>query len=159
MARKYLGACEKWFLILTLAFSSCLIMLQIIMRACNHGLAWSEELARFLFIWQVWIGIAYATSRWNHLRITFLRDLTHGRVKDVWELFVIVWWFIFGAFLVCKGFEFTLMTAARGQRSTALRIPMAYVYAGIPVGCTLMNIHLLEVFIEKLRHLGREDAV
>lgn len=158
MINKYLGALEKWFLIISLAFSSCLILLQIIMRSVfNNGLGWSEELARFLFIWQVWIGIAYATSRWNHLRITVLRDLTRGKFKEVWELLVIVWWFAFGMFLIYKGYTFSAMVAHNNQRSTALRVPMALVYVSIPVGATLMNLHLIEIFIEKIKSFGKGD--
>ena len=144
MARKYLGACEKWFLILTLAFSSCLIMLQIIMRACNHGLAWSEELARYLYVWQTWLGVSYAARNGTHLRITMLKDRLPAGMQKILELFVTLVWLGFGIFVIYQGMGVVGTIAGFGQKSSALKIPMQFCYASIPVGMFLMCIRIVE---------------
>lgn len=152
MLKKVYENLERGFLVVTLAFSCCLVLMQVIMRYLfNNPLIWSEEVARFLFIWQVWIGIAYATRRRSHLRITMVRDRLPGKVKIALELVVVVVWFGFGLFLAFKGFDMCGRVARLGQQSAALRIPMQYVYAGIPVGALLMDIHLVEYFVALLK--------
>ena len=47
---------EEWLLVGSLAFSVILLFIQVIMRSVfNSSLSWSEELARYIFIWQIYI--------------------------------------------------------------------------------------------------------
>ena len=40
-----------------------LIFYQVVMRRCfNSSIAWSEELARYIFIWQVWLAVPYTVT-------------------------------------------------------------------------------------------------
>jgi TRAP-type C4-dicarboxylate transport system permease small subunit len=57
-------------------------------------------------------------------------------------------WFGFSIFLAYKGSELVLILVKRGQVSPAMRIPMAYAYASVPVGCSLMAIRLIERMVE-----------
>ena len=53
---KKLNALEEYFLIGTLFFNVVLVFVQVIMRYVFHNsLYWSEELARFVFLWFSWI--------------------------------------------------------------------------------------------------------
>ena len=123
MIKKVWDNFEKWILIVVLGFSCCLVMFQVIMRyVFGSALSWSEELARFLFIWEIWLGIAYATKMECHLRITMIRDRIPGKAKEILELIITVGWFCFGAFLVYKGVDMCMRVAGLGQESAALRV-------------------------------------
>ena len=160
MIKKIWDHFEEYLLIGMLAFSSCLVMLQVIMRyVFGNALTWSEELARFLFLWETWLGIAYATKRQSQLRITMIRDRLPGTSKRIVEIIVMIAWFCFSTFLVYKGFDMCARIAALGQRSTALRIPMQFIYAGIPVGATLMDIRLLEIFVPYVRDTFKKSQL
>ena len=43
---------------------------QVIMRYVFHSsLGWSEELARYMFVWLVFIGISYGAKVMRHIKI------------------------------------------------------------------------------------------
>ncbi len=150
IAKKIWDHFEEYTVVTMLAISACLIMLQVIMRyVLQNSLSWSEELAKYMFIWEVWLGVAYATKRKSQLRITVLRDRLNSNKLPfkLIEIVVMILWFCFGLFLIVVGFDMCMHVAALHQRSSALRIPMQYVYLGIPVGALLMNIRLVEIFV------------
>ena len=150
---------EEYILVPMLAVSACIIFLQVIMRyVFQNSLSWSEELVRFMYIWEIWLGVSYATKRQSQLRITLLRDRLPLLGNKLVETIVMIAWFAFGLFLIVVGFSMCSQVAALGQKSTALRIPMQYVYAGIPIGALLMNIRLLEIFIPHVAGLFRKGG-
>lgn len=144
---------EEYLLVPLLAFSATVIFIQVIMRyVFQNSLSWSEELVRFLYIWEIWLGVSYATKRCSQLRISIIVDHLPKKIHWFIEAIVMVLWFAFGVFLIVVGFDMCARVAELGQHSTALRVPMQYVYLGIPVGALLMNIRLLEIFIP---HIGK----
>ena len=59
------------------AFSGILflVLAQVVFRyALNDPLTWSEELARYLFIWCAFLGWIIASRRASHLSITFVAE-------------------------------------------------------------------------------------
>ena len=150
---------EEYFLISSLMVSVALVFLQVTMRyVFRNSLSWSEELARYLFLWQIWVGASFAVKEHRHLRIEVLRDCFRGRARQGFELAVLLVWFGFSLFLALKGFELARMLFQRGQVSPAMQIPMAYAYASVPVGCGLMAVRLLGEMAKILRSPGKEAA-
>ncbi len=134
---------EENLLYASLVFSVGLIFVQVVMRyVFSNSLSWSEEVARYLFIWQTWIGAGYAVRKKRHLRVEVLIDRFHGRSRVVMELIVLALWIFFGCFLIVKGYQLTSMIFMRGQISAALGMPMAVAYAAVPVGSLLMTLRL-----------------
>ena len=145
MLKKIWEHFEEYLLVWSLMFSVALIFLQVVMRyVFINSLSWSEELARYLFLWQIWLGASFAVKKHRHLRIELFVDKLKGRKKQLFELAVLLIWFGFSLFLAIKGSELTIMLFKRGQVSPAMQIPMGYAYASVPVGCGLMAIRLLE---------------
>lgn len=135
---------EEYVLVWSLMFSVFLIFLQVVMRyVFRNSLSWSEELARYVFLWQIWLGASFAVKEHRHLRIEMIVDRLHGRNRQFFELFVLLIWFGFSVFLALKGSELSMLLFKRGQVSPAMRIPMGFAYASVPVGCTLMSIRLV----------------
>lgn len=159
MLKKIWDHLEEYFLIPTLIFSVMLIFAQVVMRyVFSNSLSWSEELARYLFLWQSWIGVSYGVKKNMHLRILILPGKLKGRAKDILEIIVNTIWFAFGTFMIFKGFELAMMIASRGQASAALRLPMQIAYLSVPVGCLLMNLRLIESTVMTIRGQGRGEA-
>ncbi len=159
MLRKLWDHLEEYLLVWSLAFSVALIFFQVVMRyVFRNSLSWSEELARYLFLWQIWLGASFAVKEHRHLRIEMLRDAFKGRAQRWFDLAVLLVWFGFSLFLALEGSELTRMLIQRGQVSAAMRLPMAYAYASVPVGCGLMAIRLLGEMAGLLRSLKGEAA-
>jgi len=58
------------------------VLVQVVLRyAFNSPLTWSEELARYLFIWCAFLGWIIASRRNSHLAMTFVVDRFPGRVQ------------------------------------------------------------------------------
>ncbi len=141
---KKLNALEEYFLIGTLFFNVVLVFVQVIMRYVFHNsLYWSEELARFVFLWFSWIGTSFAVREGAHLKVTMVGDWLGGRGKRVLEFISLVIWIGFSLFLVYQGGKITAFVASMGQTSPALYIPVSFVYASVPVGSTLMAARLV----------------
>lgn len=136
---------EEYILVYSMMFSVALVFLQVIMRyVFSSSLSWSEELARYLFLWQIWLGASYAVKERKHLRIEAVQSMiksASGKIR--FELVALFLWLVFSIFMVYKGGELVKLLFIRGQVSPAMRVPMAYAYASVPVGCLLMSIRLI----------------
>ncbi len=151
MWHNWLVRAEEYFLVGSMAVNVALVFLQVVMRyVFQNSLSWSEELARYIFLWQCWIGASYAASRGSHLRVEVLVSRFTGKRRLAFEIFIALVWFGFGAFLAYYGARLTLFLFNSGQRSAAMRIPMGWAYASVLVGCTLMTVHLLEELLRLL---------
>jgi len=136
---------EEYFLVPSLMLSVALVFIQVIMRyVFKNSLSWSEELSRYLYVWQTWIGVSYSARNGSHLRITMLRDRLPKNGQMILELFVNLVWIAFGIFIIVQGMRAISVISAYGQTSSALQIPMQICYYSIPVGMFLMCIRLVE---------------
>ncbi len=150
--KSFFDRLEEYILVGGLAALVFLVCLQVTMRYFFHtGLTWSEEVARFLFLWLVWLGAAYAAKRRAHLRIeAFVQKLSPKSRGNV-ELVALLIWIAFSAFLTWKGAELTMILVKRRQLSPILEIRMAWAYAAVPVGAGLMLLRLLARLARMLR--------
>jgi TRAP-type C4-dicarboxylate transport system permease small subunit len=154
-----LNNAEEILLVAFIATTVILIFVQVVMRyVFNHSLAWTEELARYLFIWESWIGISIGAKRGKHIKIELLTNVMKGKplafvltLADLFTLFFIV-------VLIYYGAELTDKVLAMTTRSSALRIPMWMIYASLPVGCGFMGIRVISDIIVRLRPRGGEIA-
>ena len=144
MLKKWFDNAEEYLLVGSLAFNVVLVFFQVVMRyVFQNSLSWSEELARYIFHWQTWLGASYAVKEHRHLRVEMLADRFKGRARLVFELFVLVVWFGFSGFLAYQGYQMTSFLVQSGQTSAAMQIPISWAYASVPVGCGLMALRLV----------------
>lgn len=139
---KYL---EESLLVSSLVVTVGLIFVQVVRRYVFHAsLSWSEELARYIFVWQIWLGASFAVKHQKHIRVEFGRNLLPEGARRYLDVLVLLLWLTMSLILVVKGGQLTEILLARGQLSPAMRLPMAYAYAAVPVGCALMVVRLLQ---------------
>ena len=135
---------EKAILAVTVGIMVIIIAYQVIMRYIfAHANSWSEELARYLFIYDVMIGAAIAIRRNSHLQIDILINLMK-----------------FMVFLL--SYSITLVQTGARTMSAGLGIPMSIPYSCMPVGIVLMLLTSIEVLfknISALRGAGKEAQV
>lgn len=149
---------EEYFLVGSLIFNLVLIFIQVIMRYIfKSSLSWSEELGRYIFLWQIWIGASYAVKKSKHLRIEVLKKHLSPKGQVKLDLVAIIIWAAFSLFLTTKSAELTSILISRGQLSPAMRLPMGYAYASVPVGCGLMTIRLVQEIYEKIKKLENDN--
>lgn len=143
---------DKYFeeAILTISFvvTIFLVFMQVIFRyVIQSSLSWSEELVRYIFVWQIWLGAAYAAKLDKHINITVIRDKMNKKTQIIVEAFVLISWFAFSLFMTVKGIDVVKYILNVGQRTPALQIPMGYPYVSVPFGCGLMSLRVLQKMI------------
>lgn len=152
--KKILQNLDEYFLMMMLSSSTLLIFFQVIMRyVFKNSLYWSEELARYMYVWQTWVAASYAVKKGRHLRISSAVDKINGRKRVLIELLVISLWFAFSIFLCIKGIELCSLIFAQGQRSSAINLPMWLAYMAVPTGAALMAFRLIQQFFLNMAKL------
>ena len=58
-----------------------LVLAQVVARKFFEPLVWSEELARYLFIWAAFVGWVIASRNKSHIRISLVVDRAGPRLK------------------------------------------------------------------------------
>ncbi|MGD9567657.1 MAG: TRAP transporter small permease [Sedimentibacter sp.] len=112
---------------------------------------WSEELARYLMIWIVFLGIGVGAKNNAHFTVdNFVNALPKSTHKASFILRTII---IVGfcGFMTYTSIGLVQRLAAMGQRTPALQLPTWAIYSAIPVGLTLMVVRSLQYAIRKLK--------
>lgn len=155
MMKKLWDNFEEYILIGLFSFVTPLMLVQIIMRyVFENSLSWSEELARYIFLWMIWLGASYGVKKSRHIRIEILNEKLSGKSRGYLEIIIIAVCICFCGFLAIKGGELASEIFDLGQLSAALRLPMGYPYLSVPVGASLMIIRYLEKVSEIIKEMG-----
>ena len=147
----------KWFLIISLVAMVLIIFMQVVLRWFHAATVWAEELARYIMLYQVWIGASYAVREDAHIRITALIGKLTGNKRRVSETVVLALWLIFALWLTVEGVLLVKEIAIMGQVSSAMRIPMTIPYASVPLGGALMSIRLVQKLIQGMKDGPQEE--
>jgi len=135
---------------LFLAGMVLVVFLQIVLRAISgSSFLWAEEVARFLMIWVIFLGTAVAFRYGAHISIEFLFDRLPESLKKVGHVLIALLSIVFVAVLIAKGWE--LCQKSMVNFSPALKIPMGYVYAVIPISGILMIINMVDAVVRFFR--------
>lgn len=150
---------EEIICVLCLAIMSALIVMQVFFRyILNNSLSWSEELARYFFIWLIYIGISYGVKLDKHICVDAVYSVMPKRVKPYYALIGIIAFLIYSIVIVYFGVQVTFLIAKSGQISTGAHIPMQFVYAAPAVGMALTTIRLIEQLVHRIRDIRSEKA-
>ncbi len=153
---------EKYLMIVLLSGMCILIMLQILFRyLVNWPLAWTEEIARYLFVWLIYFGASYAVKMRRHLKVDAVLLLFRARGRFYMMLISNVLFLLFCVVIGYYGTDIVyIMQFVKVQISPAVGIPMALVYAAVPLGSVLMVIRLVQDTILLLKeHRMQADNV
>ncbi len=103
---------------------------------------WTEELARFLLVWIGVLGASYAYRVKMHLGIDLLAQSLEGPKAFVLDVVINIAVAVFAiAVMVVGGSMLVSMTWELNQISPALGIPMATVYAVVPLSGVLIVLY------------------
>ncbi|MDI3480404.1 MAG: TRAP-type transport system small permease protein [Tepidanaerobacteraceae bacterium] len=144
--RKYLIKLEEYLLVLLIGAMTVVTFAQVFFRfVLNSPLAWSEELARYLFVWITFIGASVALHRWGHFQVDIVVNLFPDNIKKIIESAIYVLIMLFASIIVYYGFVLTQYTSV--QLSPALQLNMAVPYFALPLSGLLIFFHTLERFL------------
>lgn len=116
-----------------------------------QSIFWAEELSRYAMIWLVYLGVVVAARERAHTRIDFFVGLLPGMGNKTIKVLVNIVCLLFLAGIAYYSWD--LMRLGMMLKSSALRIPMYFVYASVPFCCFFTAIYLLW----EIPHIIRDD--
>lgn len=149
---------EEYVLVVSLIATVSIIFYQIIMRfVFNNAPDWSEEITRYLFIWQIWLGASLGLKDNAHIRIDLISSALQKRklfrAGHALEIFILLIWLGLSVVLVVSGIDVCEQLVAKNSVSPGQRIPLVFVNAALPVSCTVVCIRLIVNIISEGRKL------
>jgi len=142
---RFLRAADAWMLrfvaLLTAIFLGC-VLLQVFFRyVLEESLVWSDELARYCFVWSSFLAAAVIVGRNDHFTIPILVDLLPLRARLMLEVASIALCMVFAAIVLKVGADWSMRMV--DARSPVLQLPQGLVYAVVPVSALYMIAHLV----------------
>lgn len=140
---------EEIICVVVLAAMTAVIFIQIIIRGLSSfiqlPMAWSEEIGRYLFIYAVYVGAAYATHKRAHQKVDLLPLFVGDKGKLVFNLIGDIGVILFAGVMTVYGWKVVHNVAfVFVQRAPATRINMGIAYAGPALGMTLCLFRSIE---------------
>lgn len=131
----------------------------IVHFASSAGAAvWTEELARFVFIWITYLALSVAIRKRSSIRIDIIYDRLPVRLQNASWIVVEVFFLILTLTICWYGWTQIERLKEFPQLTTALRIPYIIPYMILPLGFGLMALRLLQNLTAQARICGLLDT-
>jgi TRAP-type C4-dicarboxylate transport system permease small subunit len=111
-------------------------------------LPWSEELARYCFVWIVFLGGAVGLSRGIHLGVDLFVNMLPARAQRGLDMLTNVLIGAFAATVIYASLPVLKMNMF--QRSPALGVQMSWIYIAIPISMGLIFLICAERVLKQL---------
>lgn len=143
---------EEYLLIVILGIMSIVICFQVFMRyVMSASLAWSEELARYLFVWMAYIGISYGVKMRQHVCVEAFTLLFPEKFRYIFDIIGYVTFGVFTCFVLYYSVGVMQQQISIWQTSPGMQCPMVIVYAAPFGGFILVLIRLVQAIYEILK--------
>jgi TRAP-type C4-dicarboxylate transport system permease small subunit len=116
--------------------------------------SWTDELARFTFIWYCFLGSVLTMYNKLHLGIDYFESKMKAKTKYYNRVFVYITQIVFSLLLSYYGF--TLLGIVGFQKSPIMRLQMKYIYFVLPLTGLL---YLILGINELKQHLNSKNQL
>lgn len=145
---------EEYLLSAILSTAVVLITVQVFMRyVLQASPSWTEELARYLFIWMVYIGISYGVKKQRHIKVDAIMLVLSDKAQKYLVIASNLLFIVFCLVIIHQGTAVAIKLFTFGQTSPALSIPMGYIYLASPIGLSLSIIRLIQNIVLQIREI------
>jgi C4-dicarboxylate transporter DctM subunit len=151
---------EETAIVAGFLFFTLLITLQVINRyllsfvEIANITTWSEELARYIFVWISYFGAALAIKRRLNISVDAVTKGLPETLQKVLRLVATFLTFALFLILIKGGAATCLMQLSNHQVTPAMEIPMVLPYLAVPVGISLMMIRTLQNLIIDMKTMN-----
>ena len=116
----FLDHVEEFFMIPLIFAMSIIIFIQVVCRyVFQNSLTWSEEMARYMFVWLVYFSVSYTARREKHIRIDAAINIYPKKARPYIEILSEVIVLCFAIFIAVTGYTVFGKIAWSGQMSPA----------------------------------------
>lgn len=156
--KKFLDNFEGYCCVLTLAAMSIIVFVQVVCRyILQSSLPWSEEVSRYLLVWTTFLGGAYGIRQGAHLGIEAFTLLLPKKAQKILSIIVMLGGIVLCAIIFNYGAFLVSSQLAKGQLSPAMRVPMGYMYAAIPIGMAFFILRYIQSIYDAVKNFHDDD--
>ena len=149
------NAIAEYFVAICLGAMSVVVFAQVVFRLTAGSLPWSEELARYLMIYAVYVGASIGVKKCTHISVEFVMSRCPSGAQNAVEIIVDILMMV--AFVILCYYGMKIVTLTMMQKSPAMRIKMGYVYFSMVLGGALMLLHCLNNMINTITGYKSEE--
>ena len=129
----------RWLIIVLMLVMTVTVSLQIVFRYIfNAPLGWSEEIARFSFVWVSFFGASALMRVREHINVTVFTDNFPPRLRSLAVFLANLCALICIYFFLVGGLALT--SNEWRQLAPTTQIHMGWVYVVIPISAAMMGI-------------------
>lgn len=148
---------EEALLVLLFLTAFAVLVLQILSRHFfPYPFAWSEEAARFLFLWIVFLGAAYLVRLNGHIAISLLTNRFPTRLRTMVYIVMQALILVFAIALCWHGAD--VAWKVRKLPTIALGISSVWEYAAVPISAGLIAVRTGVNMLRATREGAPKDA-
>ena len=150
---------EETLMVITLILVTVIMGIQVFSRyALGASLSWSEELTRYLFVWEGFLSVSYCTKKCISIKIEQFVAMFPRRGKAIFKLVNHTFELIFFFYLIPFAVKYLISAVESGQVSPACHIPMYYVQAAPLVSFVLVAIRIMQRWYAELQVVRRKEG-
>jgi TRAP-type C4-dicarboxylate transport system permease small subunit len=112
----------------------------------NDPSAFTDELSRYMLIWLGLFGAAYASGQNLHVSIDLLRRKLNEQQTQIQNTVIRSVIILFALVMIIGGIRLVYISFYLGQLSSAMQLPLGYVYAALPLSGLLIIFYTLHDF-------------
>lgn len=121
-----------------------ILSVQVFSRFFGVSNSWSEELARYLFIWLIFVGAGMAAEKTAHITIETMTFIWPKKIRRYVEILGALVWLVFSLVIVYYSANYAIMLYHANRISLSLYVNMAIPYAAIPVGYAFIAVRIVQ---------------
>lgn len=139
---------EEILMVFLLGVISVVIFIQVIARLFGKGFPWAEELCRYCFVYTGMLSAGYCIRKGVGIRVDALYGFFPRWLKLAVDYVGKIMVTVIYAYLAYSSIGLIAITS---NLSTAMQIPMKYVYLSIPIGFGLGTIRGVQDLVKFTR--------
>lgn len=142
-----LTVCSILMIIMTVV-----IFAQVVMRyVFGSSLVWSEELARYVFIWLIYLGISYGARMMKHIKIEAALGLFPKKSRPYMTILGDALFLAFSVIIAYLAYGVVMQQVKLGQNSPAMQIPMWFMYSAPIIGFAFTAVRQIQVIVLRIK--------
>ena len=149
---------ESYIAAFLLLLLTVLLSIQVFVRfVFAGGLAWTEELSRYAFVWAIYFGCILGVKENKHIRVTAQFLLMPKRMEKITLIIADVVWIVFNGVIAFFGFNFVISFFRFPFISQTMGFNLAWVYAIVPLAYGLMLIYVVILVYKRIKNFIKND--
>jgi TRAP-type C4-dicarboxylate transport system permease small subunit len=146
-----------WAGVVFLAYCIFAVTTQVVTRyVFNASQGWTEETARYAFIWLNILGATIAVKHRGSPAVDLIQSLLPKKAQKGLGFIIRLLILYCAVIMIIYGVQLVLMTG--GQLSSAARVPMQLVFAAVPLGGIGIFVHSAADILDDITGLRQKKG-